>query len=118
MNINTVEKNIIENELKLLEKNIRNNKEELKKLISNDFIEFGSSGSIYTFFETIDLLPRESKEINYRIITMETKILSKNIIMVLYTIEINTIITNRCSIWQNKDNEWKIIFHQGTKAKE
>ena len=111
---------IIEMELKLLDKNIRNNKNELIKYISKEYIEYGVSGRIYTYDDTISFLPIEEKQIEYKIIKMDSKILSENIILLLYIIEINNgvenIITNRSSIWKKDNNNWKIIFHQGTKV--
>jgi len=111
---------IIEMELKLLDKNIRNNKNELIKYISKEFIEYGASGRIYTYDDTISFLPIEEKQIEYKIIKMDSKTLSENIILLLYIIEINNgfenIITNRSSIWKKDNNNWKIIFHQGTKV--
>jgi len=111
---------IIEMELKLLDKNIRNNKEELVKYISKEFIEYGASGKIYTYYDTLNFLPIEEKQIEYKIIKMDSKILSENIILLLYIIEINNgvenIITNRSSVWKKDNNDWKIIFHQGTKV--
>ena len=118
MNFIYIEEEIKEKELKLLDKNIRNNKEELKKLLSKDFIEYGSSGSIYTFCDTINLLPNENNDINYEINKMDIKILSENIVLILYTINMNNIISNRSSIWKKENNEWKIIFHQGTREKD
>ena len=99
-----------------MEKDTRKNKNELEKLISKDFIEYGSSGLIYSYDETINGLLNETEEKIYKIIKMETKIISKNIVMVLYIIDINGNISNRSSIWKKENNEWKIIFHQGTKV--
>jgi hypothetical protein len=111
---------IIEMELKLLDKNIRNNKSELKKYISKEFIEYGVSGKIYSYDDTLNLLSNEEEQIKYKILAMDAKILSDNIILVLYIIEMNKeneiIITNRSSIWKKENNDWKIIFHQGTKS--
>jgi len=111
---------IIEMELKLLDKNIRNNKNELIKYISKEFIEYGASGRIYTYYDTLKYLPIEETQIKYKIIKIESKILSENIILLLYIIEknngIENIITNRSSIWKKENNNWKIIFHQGTKV--
>ena len=115
-NVNT----IIEMELGLLDKNIRNNKKELIKYISKEFIEYGTSGRIYTYDDTLNFLPLEEKQIEYKILKMDSKILSESIILLLYTIEINNgvenIITNRSSIWKRDNNNWKIMFHQGTKV--
>jgi len=118
--MNKLEKIIIEMELKLLDKNVRNDKNELNKCISKDFIEYGASGKLYTYNETLQLSSNEEKQIEYKILKMDAKRLSKNIILLLYTIEIKreneNIITNRSSIWKKEFGSWKIIFHQGTKA--
>jgi hypothetical protein len=105
-------------ELKLLNKYIRHNKKELDKLISKKFIEYGSSGRIYKYNDIINqLLESKDEQLKYKIIEIDTRNLSKNIIQVLYIIETEMeekIITNRNSIWEKEDDNWKIIFHQGT----
>jgi len=118
--MNKNEEMIIEMELKLLDRNIRNNKNELIKYISREFIEYGASGRIYTYNDTVNLPSNEEDQIIYEIIKIDTKILSENIILVLYIIEIQNEneknISNRSSIWKKENNDWKIIFHQGTKV--
>jgi len=114
------EETIIEMEFKLLDKNIRNNKNELIKYISKEFIEYGASGKIYTYDDTLKYLPKEKYQLEYKILKIDSKILSENIVLLLYIVEINNekekIITNRSSIWKKDNNNWKIIFHQGTKV--
>lgn len=83
------EKMIIEMEFKLLDKNIRNNKNELIKYISKKFIEYGASGKIYTYDDTLKYLPKEKNQLEYKILKIDSKILSENIILLLYIIEIN-----------------------------
>ena len=116
MEHNSIENIIKDFELKLLRKDIRNNKNELEQLISKDFIEFGSSGFIFCYDDIIKGLLNETEEKIYEIIKMDTKIISENIILILYTIKMNNVTTNRSSIWKNENNEQKIIFHQGTKV--
>jgi hypothetical protein len=115
--VKDIEDIIKERELKLLDPKIRHNKDELEKLISKDFIEYGSSGSIYTYNDIISRLPIETKETTYRIIEMNVKKLSDKIYLLIYVMEMNKSIFNRSSIWKEEKNEWKIIFHQGTKGK-
>jgi hypothetical protein len=114
--IKKIEEIIIKNELKLLDRKIRNNENELTKLISKEFVEYGSSGKIYSYTEAISGLLIETKEIEYKIIEMNVKKLSDKIYLLLYIMEINNIIFNRSSIWKKDNGEWKIIFHQGTKV--
>ena len=116
MKYNSIENIVKDFELKLLRKDTRNSKNELEKIISKDFIEFGSSGLIYCYDDIINGLLYETEEKIFEIIKMDTKIISENIILVLYTIKMNNFTSNRSSIWKNENNEWKIIFHQGTKV--
>jgi hypothetical protein len=118
--MNKNEKIVIDMELKLLDKNIRNSKNELEKYISKEFIEYGSSGRIYTYNDIVNISSNKDEQIIYEILKIDTKILSDKIILILYIIEIKNgnekIISNRSSIWKKENNDWKIIFHQGTKA--
>ena len=81
-------------------------------------MEYSSTGSIYSYNKIIDCLLKENIEVKYKIIKMETKQLSDEIILLLYTIQIGENITNRSSIWKKESNGWKILFHQGTESKE
>ena len=107
-------------EEKLLDKKVRSSRTELEKIISKEFIEFGSSGKIFSYSDTINSLLTDNEEFKYNIIEMNVKKLSENIVLVLYLIEIEKdnckIKTNRSSIWKKEEDSWKIIFHQGTKA--
>jgi hypothetical protein len=115
--VRNIEDIIKENELKLLDPKIRHNRDELEKLVSKKFLEYGSSGSIYTYNDIISDLSIETEEIKYKIIEMNVKKLSDKICLLLYVIEMNNNIFNRSSIWKREENEWKIIFHQGTEGK-
>jgi hypothetical protein len=112
---------IIELELSLLDEKIRNNKNELEKILSKEFIEYGFSGKIYDYDITLNMLPNKSdKKIEYKIIENRVNELSENIVLLLYIIEMEIMgeihRSNRSSIWKREEDNWKIIFHQGTKA--
>jgi hypothetical protein len=114
-------------EEKFLNKKVRSNREELERLISPDFIEYGSSGKIYNYQGTIaHLLTNAAGAFSYTFVNFKTRRLSDDIILALYILEIeknHTIgITNRSSLWrrewdpQGEDSVWRIIFHQGTRV--
>ena len=119
-NMENIKQIIKELELKLLDKNVRTNKNELVKIISEEYIEYGSSGRISSYSDVVNSLLNEKEKLNYKIIEMNIKILSENIILILYIIEMgeenNKIKSNRSSIWKKEEDNWKIIFHQGTKV--
>jgi hypothetical protein len=110
-------------EEKLLLQKIRSSREELEKLISPDFIEYGSSGKVYNYLGTIAyLLANSVGTFNYTFVNFKIRRLSDNIILALYILEIeknNKInVTNRSSLWRREGEaaSWKIIFHQGTRV--
>jgi hypothetical protein len=108
-------------EEKLLDPNFRKLPEEAASLLSEDFMEIGSSGKIYNKKETMVALANEShgkiiiSDFNSAQVTPEVFLITykarkekgnqKN-----YSL--------RSSIWKLIDNHWQIIFHQGTVVKE
>jgi hypothetical protein len=114
-------------EERLLSSKVRGNREELERLISADFIEYGSSGKIYNYRGTISyLLTKAEDTFNHSFINFKTRRLSEDTILALYILETERnrriTITNRSSLWHwekdsaGKEPAWRIIFHQGTRV--
>ena len=110
----------LELEKKLLEKEVRSNPEEIRKYLESGFIEFCSSGKIYHYAEGDVFDLNQNSNISYKIIDFEIKELSTDIVLAMYKVEksdlnLNTSqISLRSSIWRKTNDEWKIVFHQGT----
>lgn len=112
---------IFELEKELLKPEIRKSPMILKKLLSNDFIEYCSSGKIYkynkedTFYE---------ENVSFEIMDFESQILANDCILATYKIKKIYHLDNstkrsiRSSIWKCFNGNWKMIFHQGTLTKE
>lgn len=106
-------------EEQLLNQEMRRLPEQLELLISDDFMEFGSSGRIYNKKEVIDAMKTESPRF---ISTVDFNVteLSQEIVLVTYCAAVSDISTatttysRRSSIWKNKNGKWEIVFHQGT----
>ncbi|MBA2709478.1 MAG: nuclear transport factor 2 family protein [Tatlockia sp.] len=109
----TLEKLILQLEQSLLDSSVRKSFEQLNKLIADDFVEFGSSGKIYNKQDCID--PNE-KFRNFKMIDFEIKELSKEVILANYKTIEEDAVTLRSSVWKHYGNEWKMLFHQGTKV--
>ncbi|MDR0670297.1 MAG: DUF4440 domain-containing protein [Treponema sp.] len=116
---------IKELEEKLLLQKIRSSREEMEKLISPDFIEYGSSGKIYNYKGTLAyLLANAGGAFTYTFINFKTQRLSDDFILALYILEVEKnhkiIITNRSSLWRREEYAghgiWRIVFHQGTRV--
>lgn len=109
-----IEKHIFDLENALLTEEVRKSEDKLNQLISDNFVEFGKSGKIYKKSDILKFLPKEEfKKItitDFEIISSE-----KDEISVRYKSNSEDNITLRSSIWKKGGDNWKIIFHQGTK---
>ena len=103
---------IEELERSLLDPSVRQSTEQLNKLIADDFLEFGSSGKVYNKQDCIkpDDTPRKFVVSDFKI-----KELSKDVTLATYKTTEDGIASLRSSIWKRCGDEWKILFHQGTK---
>jgi len=110
---------IFELEDKLLQPSVRKSTEQLGVLISDDFIEFGSSGKTYVKKDVLVNLP-SSPEIKFNMIDFKTRLLADGLVQSFFKTEKTNAetgavtISQRSSIWRNEEGEWRMIFHQGT----
>jgi hypothetical protein len=110
-------------ELELLQPEVRKSKERLNELIADNFLEIGSSGKSYNKQDIINELPEE-EETKFTVKDFNTIEISPDTILATYQAEkevsdINgNILSSRSSIWQNKNGDWQMIFHQGTNLNE
>ena len=105
-------------EEKLLEPLIRKSRTALESLLSDEFIEFSSSGGIYNKTQIIEALLIE-ENVLYTLKDFNTKLLSEHVVLATYLClkndGSNVIKSIRSSIWKKSDNaEWTMHFHQGT----
>ncbi|MDF2947495.1 MAG: hypothetical protein K0S51_2174 [Bacillales bacterium] len=105
-------------ESSLLHSATRSSIQELDKLLAEEFVEFGSSGRIFTKNDIIERLPIET-QIKLDIIDFNIKILSPDLIQTKFVTSKNSISYQlRTSIWiKTLNNNWQMIFHQGTPTK-
>ena len=104
---------IYELELLLLQPLTRASREQLNKLIADDFMEFGAAGEIYNKQDILASLPYENIR-KFNIHDFDIKELSENIILALYKLEEERGSSLRSSIWKRASNGWHMVFHQGT----
>lgn len=112
--------NLIEFEKELLKKSVRKDPNLLKKYLANDFLEYGSSGKVYTLQDILTRLPAEDGveviEANFFKLTA----IKDDWVLMNYESKRTdsdgfSIKTLRTSIWKKDGNDWKMFFHQGTK---
>jgi len=100
-------------EAKLLNLSIRQSEQKLSKIISDDFIEFGSLGEIYNKKDILKYLPIENTR-SFEVSHFDITILAENVVLATYRVSENSIDSLRSSIWKQSQNGWQMIFHQGT----
>jgi hypothetical protein len=100
----------------LLQPEIRSSPKKLDKLLSDEFIEFGSSGHIWC---KSDCIGEEGiREVKLAISNFKIRQLSENVVLTTYqTFNKESLeLTLRSSIWIFKNKNWQMSFHQGTKV--
>lgn len=116
-----IEKHIFELEKELLKPETRQSPEKISELLSDNFIEFCSSGNIYHYNKG-DVFDKgtNSSEIRWGIKEFEIKQLAEDCILATYKatkhseLDENMQYSLRSSIWKCQNGTWKMIFHQGT----
>ncbi len=105
-------------ELKLLDPKVRGSVEELDQLLTDDFVEYGSSGLVYTKEMILDRLPSGSIS-TYELYDFEIVVFSDSVVQARYKTDRTNpdgskLKSLRSSIWKNIDGKWQMSFHQST----
>jgi hypothetical protein len=109
-------------EQSLLDAAVRRDGERLRQLLAEDFLEFGSSGRVWTRKTIIDLLATELNFFPPVIEEFNCTFLSDKVALVTYRTVRNDSKTGerlcslRSSLWTRQDGEWRMRFHQGTRT--
>ncbi|MEW6050434.1 MAG: DUF4440 domain-containing protein [Candidatus Zixiibacteriota bacterium] len=106
-------------EQRLLQPDIRRSSEELNKLLADDFIEFGASGTICDKRRIIEELAQEPP-VDISITDFAVCQLAPDIVLATYHAVVISVKDGqpkhslRSSIWKLADGSWRMLFHQGT----
>jgi hypothetical protein len=107
-------------ELLLMDPAVRRDREHVVSLLADDFVEFGSSGRVWTRESILALLATET----YEAPAMEDfacRMLSEKVALATYrAVRMQATgeraVTLRSSLWTRESGTWKICFHQGTRV--
>jgi hypothetical protein len=107
-------------ELLLMDPAVRRDRERVAALFASDFVEFGSSGRVWTREQTLHLLASETYT-PPRVEAFAFRQLGASVVLVTYrTVRTDEAgeqrATLRSSIWIRESESWKLSFHQGTRA--
>ncbi|MEM7208226.1 MAG: DUF4440 domain-containing protein [Pseudomonadota bacterium] len=112
---------IIEKEKALLTFGVRSSIESLRSLLSSEFKEVGASGAYFGLSEVLECLPAEESW-SCKTQDWEFRLLSIDIVQTIHRAFVvhfdgdEGTYSRRSSIWRKESNEWKMIYHQGTKV--
>jgi hypothetical protein len=85
----------------------------LTSLIADDFLEFGSSGRVWTaesIREALEVPPGEPLPV----LDFEVAVLADDVVLATYRTP-GPPDVDRSSIWVRRDGRWQVRFHQGTR---
>jgi hypothetical protein len=109
-------------EQSLLDSAVRRDGERLRQLLDDDFMEFGSSGRVWTRKSIIDLLAGETNFHPPQIEEFQCSLIGEKVALVTYrTVRVEAatgerLASLRSSIWVRRDGVWRMRFHQGTRT--
>ncbi|MFO1310991.1 MAG: DUF4440 domain-containing protein [Burkholderiales bacterium] len=108
---------ILAREQALLQPDVRKS-QELADSLADEFIEFGTSGRMYTRQDLVEALKAESPS---RLTTSHVRVfaVAEHVVLVAYMIERHgtpAVHTLRSSLWERKQGAWRMVFHQGTRT--
>ena len=112
---------IRELEARLLRPQVRRSPEELSRLLADDFVEFGSSGSVFDKQSIIQAL-QQGPGARYALQDLQVKLLGPGVALATYVVTRSTAQERtaarslRSSIWVCREGGWQIVVHQGTLA--
>lgn len=92
---------------------------DIEKQMCDQFWEVGASGKIYTKKDVVETLLQRYQDPDYEDI-WETKdfqltqIAKDSFLLTYYLLQNNKRMTRRATIWQKIQEDWKILYHQGT----
>jgi len=96
-------------EEQLLKPEVRASTDALDRMISDQFVEFGSSGQTYTKRDVIAQL-LAAPNVKGTFGDFQVVAVSDGVALATY----RTGASLRSSVWRREGDDWKILFHQGT----
>lgn len=106
-------------EERLLQPEVRRSAEALGELLADEFVEFGSSGRVYSKRDAIEGLAH-ARTIRITLSDFKATLLAPGVALATYRAvkhdEPRAAMKHslRSSIWKLLDGRWQVIFHQGT----
>jgi hypothetical protein len=104
---------VCELELSLLDPAVRADRAAIERLLDEDFVEFGASGTLWTRVAMTDALAADPR-LDGECVNLDAQQIADDVVLVTYRI-IGERESLRSSLWvRNESGTWHLRFHQGT----
>lgn len=101
--------------MEMLDPDVRADVNRVRELLHDDFLEFGSTGRVYTKKVLLDML-RQERPSTVVIRDFAVRQLASDTALVTYrTVGQSDQEARRSSVWIRQDGAWRMVFHQGTR---
>lgn len=108
-------------ELKLLQTDLNAHPALIDDLLAQNFEEVDNQGQLHGRDEVIEWLKHKDPHLRWAFREFRVKVLADDLLLAIYTLQKPDTANNsvpgsiRTSLWQHRDNQWKMVFHQATK---
>ena len=108
-------------ELDLLQSDLNTHSGLIDELLAQNFEEIDNQGQLHSRADVIDWLKRKDPDLHWAFRDFRVKVLGDDLLLAIYTLRKPDTASNptpgsiRTSLWQRRDNQWKMLFHQATK---
>jgi hypothetical protein len=108
-------------EERLLDPEVRRDRSAVASLLAAEFVEFGSSGRIFTRDQILDELAAEISQ-RIELADFAARPLAPDAVLVTWRAIRAGVPPHpgaaslRSSVWIRRDGRWQIVFHQGTRV--
>lgn len=107
---------LLDLEQRLLDSSVRGSPQAVVPLLHPDFVEFGSSGRVYTKEMMVKMMLQQTPGV-VKIRDFDVREIGPDAALVTYrTVGAEGKETRRSSVWLSEANRWRIVFHQGTRV--
>lgn len=101
-------------ERELVNPKTRSNAERIAELLTDEFLEFGSSGKMIRKCDVLDAAEKPGI-MTYQLDDFNFKMLGESYVLVTYrSVTSSQLIALRSSIWVKEYGSWKMLHHQST----
>jgi hypothetical protein len=109
-------------EQSLLSPSVRRDRDRIVGMLADDFVEFGTSGKIWTREQVLEMLGSDESAAP-EVEDLKCTAITESVVLVTYkTVRKNeatgkSSVTMRSSLWSMQAGIWQLRFHQGTPAR-